>query len=589
MKTDMRLLILSSFVFFSFFVPFSLQARDHKVNIVDSLFRERGEVYFRFSVNDRSEINQLTRIISIDNVKGNEVTAYANKSEFMRFLERKISYTILPHPSTLLNESDLNMGGAMTDRSGRTVWNFYPTYQQYLDYMAGFASAYPSICRVDTIGTSVQGRLLLAVKISDSVQSDGGEPRFLYTSSIHGDEITGYVLMLHLIDYLLSNYGTDEGITNMVNNTEIFINPLANPDGTYRGGNNTVSGATRDNYLNVDLNRNYPDPADGPHPDGNSWQQETVAFMNFADSSHFVMSMNFHGGSEVFNYPWDCWNTLINGPDWHLQHPDSTWCNFLGREYADTVHLYAPGGYLTDEDNGVTPGGDWYVIHGGRQDYMTYFQHGREVTLEISDIKTPPTSQLLNLWNYNYRSFLNYIEQANYGINGQVTDTLTGQPLNVKVNILLHDKDNSYVYSHLPTGWYFRPIDEGTYTLAFSAEGYFTKTVKNVEVSRWSTTRLNIQMVPLSIGGGLNEPAHAELSCFPNPATGRTRVILPQSGSLLTTLEVYNVMGQSVLADQDVSGKLNYLDIDLTSMKKGIYFVRVRQDNNVYEAKLIVK
>jgi murein tripeptide amidase MpaA len=571
--------LLFCIIFCSFLLPLNLLAQDQQEKILNSVFKERGEVCFRFSVNSRSEINELTRIISIDNVKGNEVTAYANRDEFKKFLDKKYTYTILPPPSTLLKESELNMGGVQTDAKGRTVWNFYPTYQQYLDFMAGFATTYPTICRVDTIGTSVQGRLLIAVKISDSVQFERGKPQFLYTSSIHGDETTGYVLMMHLIDYLLSNYGTDQRITNMVNNTEIFINPLANPDGTYHGGNNTVYGAQRYNSLNIDLNRNYPDPAAGPHPDGNAWQKETLAFMDFADSSHFVMSMNFHGGAEVFNYPWDTWAKF---------HADNDWFDFLGREYADTVHLYGPASYFTFMDNGVTNGYAWYSITGGRQDYMTYFQHGREVTLEISDVKTLSASQLINFWNYNYRSFLNYIEQVNYGINGQVTDTLTGQPLKVKVNILLHDFDNSFIYSSLPTGWYFRPIDEGSYNLTFSAQGYFTKTIQNVNVSRWNTTRLDVQMVPLTIGGTDNL-APPGLSLFPNPSSGKTRVILPESGSFLSNIEVFNILGQSVFVTQMKSNDQHQLEIDLSSMKKGIYFIRLKQDLNVYEGKLILK
>jgi len=575
----MNRFLLFCLIFCGFLLPFNLRSQDQRENILDSVFRERGEVYFSFSVNSRSDINELTRIISIDNVKGNNVTAYANRDEFKKFLDKKYTYTILPPPSTLLKESELNMGGAQTDQEGRTVWNFYPTYQQYLDFMAGFATSYPAICRLDTIGTSVQGRLLLAVKISDSVQFERGKPQFLYTSSIHGDETTGYVLMMHLIDYLLSNYGTDQRITDMVNNTEIFINPLANPDGTYHGGNNTVYGSQRYNSLNVDLNRNYPDPAAGPHPDGNAWQKETEAFMDFADSSHFALSMNFHGGAEVFNYPWDTWAKF---------HADNDWFDFLGREYADTVHLYGPANYFTDLDNGVTNGYAWYTITGGRQDYMTYFQHGREVTLEISDIKTVLASQLINYWNYNYRSFLNYIEQVNYGINGQVTDTLTGQPLKVKINILLHDFDNSFIYSSLPTGWYFRPIDEGIYNLTFSAQGYFTKTIQNVNVSRWNTTRLDVQMVPLTIGGTDNM-VRPGLSLFPNPSSGKTRVILPESGSLKSTIEVFNILGQSVLATQIKSNDQHQLEIDLSSMKKGIYFIRVKQELNVYEGKLILK
>ena len=92
---------------------------------------------------------------------------------------------------------------------------------------------------------------------------------------------------------------------------EIYITPLANPDGTYHGGNNTVSGAWRGNANGIDLNRNYWDPADGQHPDGEVWQTETIANMNFMAAHHFVISANFHGGAEVVNYPWDTWSDCI--------------------------------------------------------------------------------------------------------------------------------------------------------------------------------------------------------------------------------------------------------------------------------------
>jgi hypothetical protein len=290
--------------------------------------------------------------------------------------------------------------------------------------------------------------------------------------------------------------------------------------------------------------------------------------------------MNFHGGAEVFNYPWDTWAK---------HHADNDWFDFLGREWADTVHLYCPAGYMTFLDNGVTNGYAWYSITGGRQDYMTYFQHGREVTLEISDTKTLPASQLVNYWNYNYRSFLNYIEQANYGINGQVTDTLTGQPLKVLVNIFLHDFDHSEVYSNLPTGWYFRPVEEGSYTMVFTADGYFPKTVPNVSVSKWNTTRLNVKMVPLSIGG-FNESKRQGLSFYPNPSEGITRVILPAgSGSANMTVEVFDLLGNKVFTTQTVSNGNHSINLNLSSVRKGIYFVRIKEDLNVFEGKLILK
>ncbi len=86
--------------------------------------------------------------------------------------------------------------------------------------------------------------------------------------------------------------------------------------------------------------------------------------MNFASFHDFVMSTNLHGGAEVCNYPWDTWVK---------RHPDDDWWQFVCREYADTVHVYAPSGYLDGFDNGITNGYDWYSISGGRQDYMNFF------------------------------------------------------------------------------------------------------------------------------------------------------------------------------------------------------------------------
>ncbi|MBE0640778.1 MAG: hypothetical protein IH599_02000, partial [Bacteroidales bacterium] len=186
-----------------------------------------------------------------------------------------------------------------------TTWDFYPTYSAYESYMTGFAQQYPTLCRWVAFDTLASGRRLMALVISDNVDSLEAEPRFLYTSSMHGDELVGYILMLRLADYLLKNYGTDSLVTRLVDDLEIWINPLANPDGTYRSGKHTVSGSWRYNANAVDINRNFPDPQDGPHPDGNAWQAETMAFMALANTQKFNMSANIHGGAEVCNYPWD--------------------------------------------------------------------------------------------------------------------------------------------------------------------------------------------------------------------------------------------------------------------------------------------
>jgi len=432
--------------------------------IVDSIFQQWGEIYFKFKVQHRSEVDSLTRIISIDNYKGNEVFAYANRKQFDFFKTLAYHVTILPNPGGLLKEAETH--GDTLSKGIQTVgqWNFYPTYQQYVDTMLYFAATYPEICRLDTIGATVLGRKLIALKISDSVNVSEAEPEFFYTSTMHGDETTGYILMLHLADSLLRGYGISPRITDMVNKTEIFINPLANPDGTYRTGN-ILNNPTRTNYNGYDLNRNFPDV--GGSNTGIK-QPETLAFMDYASQHNFVMSANFHGGAEVYNYPWDRWPRLT---------ADDAWWRYTGREYADTVHKYSFSGYFTDYYNGITNGYAWYSIDGGRQDYMNYFKHCREVTIELSNTKFLPAASLIAYWKYNYHSLLTFIDEANYGFQGLVTDTVTGEKLKAKVFVLSHDiqADSSFIYSKLPSGFYARPINEGTYSVVFFCTGIFSE------------------------------------------------------------------------------------------------------------------
>lgn len=476
----MKQIILLIFSIFSILISGNAQ------NSAQEEFSKNGEIYFQFEISSQQETEWFSKIISIDNFDKGIVTAYASKQEFNAFLKSGKQYKLLPHPNSNFNPEMVSV----KDFKSVDIWDFYPTYDAYVAMMYQFEANYPGICDVFSIGQSVNGRELLVAKISDNINVDEDEPEFLYTSSIHGDETTGYILMLRLIDSLLTAYGTDPRITSLVNNMEIYINPLANPDGTYKGGNATVSGATRYNANNIDLNRNYPDPDDGPHPDGHAWQTETIHFMNFAETHNFVLSANMHGGTEVCNYPWDTWSYFCS---------DDNWWKFVCHEYADTAQAFSPSNYMNLYDDGITNGYAWYTISGGRQDYMNYYHQCREFTLEISDTKLLPASQLNALWEYNRRSFLNYMEQSLQGIRGIVTDATTGQPIKAEVYILNYEADSSWVYSNLPAGDYHRPVYAGTYDIRYSAPGYFADTIFNVTISNQSTIFQNVQLVPASL------------------------------------------------------------------------------------------
>lgn len=517
MKSLKIILVLNFLLLFILPPTHSQPARKAAKHKADSILNVKSEVYFSFEITGREEIHRFTKMVSIDNVIGNKVYAFANKKQFRNFLKTKRAFELLKNPVESPAEPEFRKE-AMMRTTSVNAWNYYPTYSGYDSLMTSFQTNYPALCKVFIIGILPSGRKLIVAKITGNVNIRENKPQFLYTSTMHGNEPTGYVTMLHLVDYLLSNYGTDPRVTYLLNNIEIYINPLANPDGCYAGGNNTVSGGTRYNANHVDLNRNYPDPQAGAHPDGHAYQPETQAFMHFADSLYFTMSANFHTGAEVFNYPWDTWSAL---------HADDNWWLRTGILYADTVQANSASGYFNDlysgTNPGVTNGYAWYQVTGGRQDYMNYFKHCRECTIELSSTFIPNANTLLNYWNYNYRSLLNYLEQSLYGIRGVVTDSCTGQPLHAKVFITGHDHDSSHVYSNLPIGDYHRLIYSGNYPVTYSAPGYVSKTISNIHVANDSTTLVNVALSPVPPTASIS--ATPTVSCpgpiqFTGPSSG---------------------------------------------------------------------
>ena len=281
-------------------------------------------------------------------------------------------------------------------------WDRYPTYETYLAMMQQWADDYPSLCHIDTIGYSKQGRLILSIYIEGGGGYDNLKPEFFYTSTIHGDEVTGYVMLLHLIDTLLASYGNNGRITELLDRTCISINPIANPDGTYHNGNHTVQGSVRYNADGLDLNRCYPDPFG---PNNFTVPQENQAMIDYVSAHHFLLSANLHGGSEVMNYPWDCF-TSASRP-----HPQAEWWREVGQRFVDSARVVDNYCFRDVSQSGVIAGGDWYVIHGGRQDYMNYYHRCLEMTMEVSSIKTLQSERLPHYWQVLATSLINYIDE----------------------------------------------------------------------------------------------------------------------------------------------------------------------------------
>ncbi len=523
----------------------------------------RGELYFRFPI-EQQRLNEFSKVISIDGYRNGYCYAYANKREFVEF--RKYGIPCEPIREYYEAKDELQMAESLNDMF---AWNVYPTYGIYCEMMQYFADTYPEICKLDTIGTTFSGYKLLAVKISDNVNVDEAEPEFFLGGQMHGDELIGGMVCLRLIDKLLRDYGTDQEVTNLVDNMEIFINPLSNPEGTYIFTPDSVNNSiryTRNGYgfdHFIDMNRNFPDANAGDHPDGSVYALETEAFMQYADEHKFVMSANLHSGAELVNYPFDTEESLP---------ADDDWWQMVSSEYVALArHACNDREYMTsDFPCGYTNGFAWYTITGSRQDYMNYFKHCREVTLELSNEKLLRNEMLESYVSRNIPPMLAYLKRATLGLHGFVTDSVTGEPLNAMVFICEHDYFNSHVYSFLPTGEYYRFLKAGHYNVTFSADGYMHKTI-SVDISDDAALNLDVQLVQGDDANVVCSGSEGLFSLYPNPVSDRLYI---GTNEHFSSLEIFDVTGRMLVSKKSVVGF-----VDVSMLKRGQYMLRLVSDD----------
>jgi hypothetical protein len=270
----------------------------------------------------------------------------------------------------------------------------YPSNEKIVAKMVALQKAYPNLITLTEIGKSVEGRSLVFARISapnDAGKPVADRPEFKYIANMHGDEIVGRDSMLLLIEDLASHYGNDARITQILNTTQVYILPSMNPDGAFH--------KVRFNAHGVDLNRTFPDFATSDNQ--NTWdhrEPEIQAVANFQAKHHFKLSANFHGGSQVVNYPWDTIKDL---------HPMDSLFKSLSLDYARRVpYLWNSSEFK----NGVTNGYAWYEVDGGMQDWSCYYYKDLQVTIELTYTKYPAYSTVGKTYQDNRDALLAYIE-----------------------------------------------------------------------------------------------------------------------------------------------------------------------------------
>lgn len=284
-----------------------------------------------------SDITVDSRIDEQYRRRGYRVAGFYTTEEFSQSVSSFFPGETFHHPPK--EKTIFNLSPALAE--GR-----FHSYEETLAEFNQLAAQHPDMARVVTLGLSYEGRQIFALKISRSPDTnDASKPDVLITGCHHAREWISVEPPVYFANQLIDGYESDDAVRHLVDNLEIWIVPIVNPDGlTYsQSAPNDSTGSTRlwrknrrpvsfedcGESTGVDLNRNYdfqwrlsgdePCPkysddvggSDDPENEifrGNTPESEPEikAIKSLIDdpAHHFRAELDYHNFSQLILYPW---------------------------------------------------------------------------------------------------------------------------------------------------------------------------------------------------------------------------------------------------------------------------------------------
>lgn len=231
-----------------------------------------------------------------------------------------------PPPSLVYHAYDFT---GTTTIAGFGLWEF----RSLTEDLFALAEQYPQIVQVISLGQSHEGRQIWAVKLSDDVSTeDPTEPETLLIGGQHAREWIGVEVPFLIAQYLAQHYATDERVKRLIDNLEIWIVPMVNPDGHEYTRADPCPTAPQvycrlwrknrrdlgNGVFGVDLNRNWSFQWDaraggsrnphsityrGPEPFS---EPEIRALRDLVldPTRHFKAFIDYHSFSQLVGWPW---------------------------------------------------------------------------------------------------------------------------------------------------------------------------------------------------------------------------------------------------------------------------------------------
>lgn len=252
--------------------------------------------------------------------------------------------------------------------------NEYHTYDEIKAELAAIAAKNPELAKLIDIGDGyekTQGRSdrdILALRIGKGDAS--AKPGVIFCGNHHAREIVTPEIVLLIAKMLVDGYGKDAELTHFVENRDIVLVPMVNPDGhklasegtDWRKNVNPTAGGGSDfgnapNGPGVDLNRNYGFkwglPGASANPSNATFrgagpfsEPETQAMKKLVESRKWSFLMTYHSFSNLILWPWG--HTDAPPPDKRIAPIGMQLGKLSGYKPQQSVALYPTSGDTTD-------------------------------------------------------------------------------------------------------------------------------------------------------------------------------------------------------------------------------------------------
>jgi carboxypeptidase T len=292
----------------------------------------------------------------------------------------------------------------------------YHTHAEVDSELHALAAGHPAIASVSSLGNSVQGRALWAIKISDNVGTNEPEPEILILGCHHAREWISVEVPFLLAKHLVTGYATDPLVKQLVDGLQIWIIPMTNPDGHQHSlaqdrlwrKNRRPNG---DGSFGVDLNRNYGYEWGGTGSSGDTVsdiyrgpaafsEPESRTVRDLVNSRAFRTIITYHSYSQLVLYPWGY--TYDASPDESRMSQTAT-------SLADAIRNVHGIVYTPQQSS------DLYLTSGDTTDWSYGDHHVPAFTIELRP-KTfgeggfvLPESQIQPTWEENRAAILDLL------------------------------------------------------------------------------------------------------------------------------------------------------------------------------------